>query len=76
MTADSKCPKCNVDIVERDEAWPFCSKRCRDADLTSWFTEEYCLTRELADEDLSDPKIAQAFVENLGTLDPYDPRFS
>ncbi len=76
MTDSSVCPKCGDTIPERGPTWPFCSKRCSDADLMGWFSGEYCLSRDITEEDFADPAVAQAFAEKLGTLDPYDPRFS
>ena len=30
--------------------FPFCSRRCRMADLDRWFTEDYAIPGEAADE--------------------------
>lgn len=40
--AQMQCPKCRrMFDSERSDAMPFCSKRCRMADLYGWFTEGY-----------------------------------
>jgi|GEM_PF-1223999 len=45
MTADAsktrKCPACGRMAPEDPAASPFCSKRCKQADLGMWFLEEY-----------------------------------
>lgn len=46
----AKCPICAADVPaegdRRPEAFPFCSARCRDADLYRWFEEEYAVPVE------------------------------
>lgn len=40
----ANCPVCRHDFVISDggdNALPFCSRRCRDADLHRWFSEGY-----------------------------------
>lgn len=39
-----ECPFCRtrfVATVETERFAPFCSRRCKDADLARWFGEEY-----------------------------------
>ncbi len=49
------CPACKkvVPLQEdlRPNAFPFCSDRCRMADLGRWFGEEYVVARPLGPED-------------------------
>ena len=70
-----KCPKCSSEVNKKDhQNAPFCSKKCQEADLYSWLTEGYKITRELSPEDWEDPKIQES-LEKYGHLNPYDPRF-
>jgi endogenous inhibitor of DNA gyrase (YacG/DUF329 family) len=41
--AGAKCPMCAKPVPPREEnrAFPFCSDRCRMADLGRWLNEEY-----------------------------------
>jgi endogenous inhibitor of DNA gyrase (YacG/DUF329 family) len=53
-----KCPICERARGERDEnpAFPFCSERCRLADLGKWLGEEYRIPAlEHDDADLEPP---------------------
>ena len=59
------CPSCKtaVPIAEalRPEAFPFCSKRCKMADLGRWFGEEYVVPAPVdPDDHESIEKILQA----------------
>jgi endogenous inhibitor of DNA gyrase (YacG/DUF329 family) len=38
-----KCPKCGIEVIwsEQNSHRPFCSARCRDADLIDWAKEEH-----------------------------------
>ena len=50
-----RCPKCRtvLDNVPPDYApRPFCSMRCKLADLDNWMNESYRLSRPLTDEDV------------------------
>jgi endogenous inhibitor of DNA gyrase (YacG/DUF329 family) len=45
----SKCPICRQSFVavEGPESFiPFCSRRCKDADLARWFSEDYSVPVE------------------------------
>jgi endogenous inhibitor of DNA gyrase (YacG/DUF329 family) len=45
----SKCPVCRQSFVEVEgpgSFFPFCSRRCKDADLARWFSEEYSVPVE------------------------------
>jgi len=72
----SECPQCGdaVNLAYQ----PFCSVRCRDADLCSWLNGDYAISRDINGGDLEDPTLHQevAKLKQLGVLDPYDPRFS
>ena len=39
----ARCPSCRREVKPRDEneAFPFCSPRCRALDLSRWFTGTY-----------------------------------
>ncbi len=46
-----KCQKCQkLFDPEKSEAMPFCSKRCRLADLNGWFCEEYSIPLDIEAE--------------------------
>jgi endogenous inhibitor of DNA gyrase (YacG/DUF329 family) len=36
-----KCPICKKKVSPGDPEFPFCSERCRVADLANWATEKY-----------------------------------
>lgn len=45
----TKCPTCGVPVGnprEGNEAFPFCSKRCRTIDLGNWVDERYRIEDE------------------------------
>lgn len=46
------CRRCGRAIHESDEHYPFCSDRCRMADLNSWFDGDYKVSREIKDSDI------------------------
>jgi endogenous inhibitor of DNA gyrase (YacG/DUF329 family) len=43
VSPSPKCPICSQDVAAREanKGWPFCSERCRLADLGKWLGEEY-----------------------------------
>ncbi len=49
------CPACRKVVPReaglRPSAFPFCSDRCRMADLGRWFGEEYVVARPLGPDD-------------------------
>lgn len=52
-----KCPICGRTLPASEETRPprpFCSARCRLADLGSWLNGSYRITRPLAEEDLDE----------------------
>jgi endogenous inhibitor of DNA gyrase (YacG/DUF329 family) len=51
------CPICKRKIPAEDgpaSFRPFCSQRCRMADLGSWLSGSYRISRPLAEEDLDE----------------------
>jgi uncharacterized protein len=46
------CRRCGREIEEGSEHYPFCSDRCRMADLNSWFDGDYKVSREIKDSDI------------------------
>ena len=54
----SRCPTCGDVITDQEHAsHPFCSKRCRMADLENWFSGRYVVSREIEEDDLVDPDL-------------------
>ena len=51
-TITTKCRSCAETITSANDHFPFCSARCRMADLGKWFNEEYMISREIKDSDL------------------------
>ena len=53
-----RCPTCRWEVVcvpgDADAAalFPFCSERCRMADLDKWFEEEYRVERSATEADI------------------------
>ena len=49
-----KCPICKR-LTDNAKYRPFCSKRCADIDLGSWYSESYVIERKApADEEESE----------------------
>jgi endogenous inhibitor of DNA gyrase (YacG/DUF329 family) len=38
-----KCPICKRKVAMGDPEFPFCSERCREADLGNWASEKYVI---------------------------------
>lgn len=57
-----KCPTCGkIFLCERVSAhptYPFCSERCRLADLGAWLDGHYVIDRPLTEDDLEDGRAA------------------
>jgi hypothetical protein len=65
-----KCPSCGraVEVKPPDSFRPFCSERCRLADLGKWLDGAYRISAPISEEDLdqgivpddtdSDPKLS------------------
>ena len=48
------CPSCQASTPLFASDWPFCSARCRAADLGRWFGGHYQITRPLEERDLDE----------------------
>jgi len=48
MSPTTRCPTCGGSVTEASKAFPFCSKRCRMADLNQWFDEGYRISRPIS----------------------------
>ena len=51
------CPTCSHSVDSESGFFPFCSSRCRMADLGSWFSGSYTVSREIEEDDLIDPDL-------------------
>lgn len=51
-----ECPTCKTSTEVPDDFThrPFCSRRCKMADLANWFDEAYRFSRPLRADDLDD----------------------
>ena len=46
------CPKCKLLTTWEENAWrPFCSERCKMADLGGWFSEDYVIEGKPEEEE-------------------------
>jgi endogenous inhibitor of DNA gyrase (YacG/DUF329 family) len=54
------CPSCGKEFafqsVAEHQAYPFCSERCRLADLGAWFDGRYVVSRPAAEESADAPE--------------------
>jgi uncharacterized protein len=63
MASGPNCPTCKRRSAPHPEnpAHPFCSRRCKLADLSNWFSERYAVPTEPANPDdipePTDPKL-------------------
>lgn len=48
------CPICHRKVPMDDANMPFCSDRCRTADLANWATEKYAIPGSEQPGDLED----------------------
>ncbi len=46
------CRACGTNITPDSKTYPFCSPRCRGADLLGWFDGRYKISRDVKDSDL------------------------
>lgn len=46
------CPSCQAAVRPFEQDWPFCSARCRAADLGRWFGGKYQISRPIDQTDL------------------------
>jgi endogenous inhibitor of DNA gyrase (YacG/DUF329 family) len=53
----ARCPTCKDPVKPRDEneAYPFCSPRCRAVDLGRWFTGAYVVPGKLTEREGGEP---------------------
>ncbi len=53
-----RCPSCRSPVKPREEneAFPFCSPRCRAVDLAKWFTGSYRVAGPQAESKLPKPE--------------------
>jgi endogenous inhibitor of DNA gyrase (YacG/DUF329 family) len=64
-----RCPQCTRQLEVPDN-WgprPFCSSRCKQADLHGWFTEAYVISTPIDADSLEDYVAA---VEESGEQSP------
>jgi len=69
-----RCAKCNTplkdDAVENSEWFPFCTERCKMADLGAWFSGEYAIPGkrvghdEIPDKDQQEDEDDQSRMSN------------
>lgn len=56
------CPTCGqrfrYDAIATHPFYPFCSERCRLAELNAWLDERYVIERPLSEDDLEDQRRA------------------
>jgi len=50
----TKCPTCGGMAMPSVDDYPFCSHRCRLADLNRWFNEDYKISRPIEQADLDE----------------------
>ncbi|NOG53418.1 MAG: DNA gyrase inhibitor YacG [Planctomycetes bacterium] len=48
---DTHCPTCKRKIEPTAPTYPFCSDRCRWADLGKWIDGDYRISREVTNDD-------------------------
>jgi endogenous inhibitor of DNA gyrase (YacG/DUF329 family) len=69
----AKCPTCGrvLDGAPTERPYrPFCSERCRSADLGSWLSAAYRITAPVAEEDLDQGSPAQHSSDAPDSDDP------
>jgi hypothetical protein len=49
-----RCRHCGRPIDTSDAYFPFCSTRCRTADLAKWADETYVISRPIEQSDLDE----------------------
>lgn len=52
--ASRACPTCSVVVPGHVKTYPFCSDRCRMAELSNWFNERYVISRKAEEKDLDE----------------------
>lgn len=49
---DFTCPYCRKQFTTRERGiWPFCSERCKAADLGRWASEDYRIAAVATEDD-------------------------
>lgn len=51
MVPDPTCPICNKRFARVEKTYPFCTERCRAADLGAWLGESYRVQAAPSEED-------------------------
>lgn len=52
--AGAACPTCGETVAPGAASTPFCSERCRLADLNKWMSGDYRISREMKETDLDE----------------------
>jgi predicted metal-dependent HD superfamily phosphohydrolase/endogenous inhibitor of DNA gyrase (YacG/DUF329 family) len=52
LESPGSCPSCAVTVLDGSVAAPFCSPRCRSADLGRWFRGDYAVERPIRPGDV------------------------
>ncbi|MDQ2832929.1 MAG: DNA gyrase inhibitor YacG [Acidobacteriota bacterium] len=57
------CPTCRKVVLASNEDFPFCSERCRRADLGKWASGDYKISSPIQDPDLLE-ELARSTKDN------------
>ena len=49
-----RCPTCEEPLEGEPKSAPFCSERCRLADLNKWMSGDYRISREMTETDFDE----------------------
>ncbi|HUS25632.1 MAG TPA: DNA gyrase inhibitor YacG [Candidatus Binatia bacterium] len=52
MTRTTRCPQCGAAVAPDVATRPFCSERCKMADLGAWFSGRYSIPADEPDSGL------------------------
>lgn len=66
------CPTCHRPLDPNSAARahrPFCSERCRSADLSNWLSDSYRISAPLSEEDL-DSGLPEGMPDQSDSQDP------
>lgn len=50
----TRCPTCRSSLEGDETSFPFCSERCRLADLHKWLNGDYTISRNIEERDLEE----------------------
>lgn len=53
-SSSARCPVCGSSVRAEAADAPFCSQRCKMADLNKWLSGSYVVSRELTEDDFDD----------------------